>query len=159
MAGWTSPGPVWCSGGARGGGVEGETSPPSRIPAVDSDPSLLRVPDDACGRGCPYGAARPGAEVFGFVRYSAMCQAPPDRGRFVSQAGTSEVRRGAPVEYPGDRGEAERTANHSGGVGRLRRPVRGSGICARIYGGRRGSGDSQDERTPAGEGGGGGLRL
>src|ERR1019366_6585018 len=102
MAVWTSLGPARPSGGTRCGGAEGETNPPSRIPAMDPDPSLFRVPHGACGRGGPYRAARTGPEVIRLVRHSPVRQTPPYRGRLVSQAGTSEVLRGPSSEYPGD---------------------------------------------------------
>ena len=43
----------------------------------------------------------------GTSRHRAVRQAPPYRGRLISQAGASEARRGAPDEYPGDRRSAE----------------------------------------------------
>src|SRR5450759_5064810 len=159
MAVRTFLGPVWPSGGTRCGGAEGETNPPSRIPRMDPDPSLFGVPDDACGRGGPYRAARPEPEVLRSVRHSLVRTAPPDRGRLVSQAGASKIRRGASVEYPGDGHPPECEATDSRGIGRFRGPVRRSGVCARIDGGRGGAGDSQDERTPAGDPGGSGLRF
>src|ERR1035437_7760154 len=103
MAVWTSLGAAWPSGGTRCGGAEGETNPPSRIPAMDPDPSLFRVPHGACGRGGPYRAARPEPEVLRSVRHSLVRQAPQDRVRLVSQARASEVLRGPSSEYPGDR--------------------------------------------------------
>ena len=117
------------------------------------------MPNGSNCRGCPYRAARPGAEVLGLVRHSAVRKAPPNWGRLVSQAGAAEVRRGASVEYQGNRGSAERQTKHPGGIRHFRGTVRRSGVRTRIYGGRVGSGDSQDERPTAGEGGGSSLRL
>jgi hypothetical protein len=107
----------------------------------------------------PYRAARSEPEVLRSVRHSSLRQAPPGRGRLVSQARASEVRRSASVKYPGDRRSPECEAPNSGGIGQLRGPVRRSGVCARIHGGRGGAGDSQDERTPAGDPGKSGLRF
>src|ERR1017187_10194619 len=80
-------------------------------------------------------------------------------GQASAQARASEVRRGASAESPGDRRPPECEGIQPRGIGQLRRPARRSGVCARIHGGRGGAGDSQDERTPAGDPGGRGLRV
>src|ERR1019366_7423570 len=123
------------------------------------DPSLLCVPHDSYDRGGPYRAARPEPEGLRSVCHSPVRKAPPYRRRLVSQGGASEVRRGASVECPGDHRSVERETMYPGGIGHLRGPVRRSGVCARIHGGQAGAGDSQDERTSAGDPGGSGLRF
>src|ERR1019366_8743750 len=101
MAVQTSPAPVSLSGGTRYGGAEDETSPKSWIPRVDPDPPLFGVPQDARYRGGPHRAARAEPEVLRSVGHSLVRKSPPERGRLVSQAGASEVRRSASTEYPG----------------------------------------------------------
>ena len=50
-------------------------------------------------------------------------KAPPYRGRLISQARASEVLRGSPLEYRGDRRAFECEAVDSRSIGHLRGPV------------------------------------
>ena len=109
------------------------------------------LPHDSCKSRQPIPGPRTGPEVLGFVRHSPVCQAPPHRGRRVSQIGTSEVLRGPSSEYPSDCGSLEREADYPGGIRRVRRPVWRSGVQAGIDRSRTGSGDPQDERTADGD--------
>src|SRR4051812_37452039 len=95
--------PAWPPGGTCCGGGEDETNPQSRIPALDPDAALLRVPHYSCGGGGAYGAARVKPEIIGPVRHSPMRKAPSQRGSLVSQAWAAEVRGGASTRHFGDR--------------------------------------------------------
>jgi hypothetical protein len=64
----TSLGRTWPSGSTRCGGADGETSPQSRIPAMDPEPALCGLPHDLCRRGGAYRAARAG------VRSHPICR-------------------------------------------------------------------------------------